>query len=73
MTTIKYTKRLTGYYVTTHNGVAIALIKQQDGRWTSTYRSPYGCGCIVKSTRRTRALAAADAIAHLDEDAELFA
>ena len=69
---MKLQKKLNGVYCFEYLTTCVTLIRQTDGKWSSTYCSPSGTRGIVKVTRRTRGLAMADAIAHLDEDAELL-
>jgi hypothetical protein len=80
MTQPHFNKLINGVYQMTHSverhgrqmTIAIMLVKQQDGRWAGSFRSPFGAGGTVRVVRRTRRLAALECIARLDDDEELF-
>ena len=80
MTQLRFNKLINGVYQMTHSverhgrqmTISIMLVKQQDGHWAGSYRSPFGAGVVVRVVRRLRRLAALDCIARLTDDEELF-
>jgi hypothetical protein len=80
MTQPRFNKLIKGVYQMTHSverhgrqmTIPIMLVKQQDGRWAGSYRSPFGTGVMVRVVRKTRRLVALECITRLIDDEELF-